>query len=228
MRSHPRRIASSAHVLSISTFQVRDPAPCLYPTLSLSPTLTLTLTLSPTLNATPTPTFTRPPARAPYPHPHPDRRDPNPNPNPNPNPSPNPSWLALNPVSTCQRNRSCCEFVQGLVAAPEASRAEQPQLYLLHMGNLGKLPDSSVPPSMRQLGLALQDQFVPRSEQPCATEASNPQRPPGPRQACDAPHACAPRRGQVPLERGGLQATRPPAARAARAAAVARAPQGAR
>ena len=31
MRSHPRRIASSAHVLSISTFQVRDPYPCLYP-----------------------------------------------------------------------------------------------------------------------------------------------------------------------------------------------------
>ena len=60
------------------------------------------------------------------------------------------------------------------MAAPEASRATQPQLYLLHMGNLGKLPDSSVPPSMRALALALQDQFVPRSQQPYATEGPNP------------------------------------------------------
>ena len=128
-RSHPRRIASSGHVLSISTFQVS------------------------------------------YPHP-----DPNPDPNPTLTPTPT-------SVPTFQRNRSCCEFVQSLVSAPKASRATQPQLYLLHMGNLGKLPDSSVPPSMRALALALQDQFVPRSQQPYATEASNPRRA-DPRQVC--------------------------------------------
>ena len=77
------------------------------------------------------------------------------------------------------------------MAAPEASRATQPQLYLLHMGNLGKLPDSSVPPSMRALALALQDQFVPRSQQPYATEGPNP-RLADPRQVlvCYS-HACA-------------------------------------
>ena len=68
--------------------------------------------------------------------------------------------------------------MRGLVAAPEDARAAEPGLYLLHTGNLGKLPDSSVPPSMRALALSLQDQFVPRSEQPCLSSAEDSKLPP--------------------------------------------------
>ena len=81
-------------------------------------------------------------------------------------------------ISTFQRNRSCCELVQGLVDAPTAARAARPKLFLLHTGNLGKLPDSSVAPSMRQLGMALQDQFVPRSDEPCLSTAEDTRLPP--------------------------------------------------
>ena len=76
-------------------------------------------------------------------------------------------------ISTFQRNRSCCEFVQGLVEAPAASREARPGLLLLHMGNIGKLPDSGVAPSMRELAISLQDQFVPRSSQPCLSSAED-------------------------------------------------------
>ena len=99
-------------------------------------------------------------------------------------------------ISTFQRNRTCCEMVQALVATTEATgdgaggggsggsssvnaaagdggagRAWE-GLYLLHTGNIGKLRDSSVPPSMRSLGLALQDLFVPRSDEQCVLEST--------------------------------------------------------
>ena len=73
-------------------------------------------------------------------------------------------------ISTFQRNRSCCELVRRLVigqsaegsAAPgqSAEGSRHPGLYLLHTGNIGKLPDSSVPPSMRSLALHLQDPYA--------------------------------------------------------------------
>jgi hypothetical protein len=91
-------------------------------------------------------------------------------------------------ISTFQRNRSCCELVRSLVdggtrrdganepAVPHGvGRAtEWPGLFLLHTGNIGKLRDSSVPPSMRALGLALQDLFVPRSDEPCTLASTLP------------------------------------------------------
>ena len=49
-----------------------------------------------------------------------------------------------------------------------------PGLFLLHTGNIGKLRDSTVPPSMRRLGLSLQDLFVPRSDEPCAVDSALP------------------------------------------------------
>ena len=69
-------------------------------------------------------------------------------------------------ISTFQRNRSCCELVQNLISRgagekPVLSaelgpsrggvppRDAWPGLYLLHTGNIGKLRDSTVPPSMR-------------------------------------------------------------------------------
>ena len=92
-------------------------------------------------------------------------------------------------ISTFQRNRTCCEMVRGIVAynqrpavaypgepagEPAAASAElaRPELFLLHTGNIFKLRDSAVPPSMRSLGLALQDLFVPRSEEPCVLESA--------------------------------------------------------
>lgn len=88
-------------------------------------------------------------------------------------------------ISTFQRNRSCCELVRSMVAqaevatAAEASLADAhasswPGLFLLHTGNIGKLRDSAVPPSMRRLGLSLQDLFVPRSDEPCSLDSSLP------------------------------------------------------
>ena len=94
-------------------------------------------------------------------------------------------------ISTFQRNRSCCELVRSIVegragraeAAPQAASTlgrlvppadAWPGLYLLHTGNIGKLRDSSVPPSMRKLGLGLQDLFVPRADEPCALDSALP------------------------------------------------------
>lgn len=78
-------------------------------------------------------------------------------------------------ISTFQRNRTCCELVQSIVAASaphatapasyplsasapatslvtatEAGRRDTSSLYLLHTGNIFKLRDSSVPPKMRE------------------------------------------------------------------------------
>ena len=101
-------------------------------------------------------------------------------------------------ISTFQRNRSCCELVRSLVRgeghSPAAARTTRdaagiadgdggrqsggatawPSLYLLHTGNIGKLRDSTVPPSMRALGLSLQDLFVPRSDEPCVFDSALP------------------------------------------------------
>lgn len=81
-------------------------------------------------------------------------------------------------LSTFQRNRSCCEYVEQLVKTPTEARAARPKLYLLHTGNIGKLPDSGVAPSMRSLGMSLQDQFVPRSAEPCLGTAEDTKLPP--------------------------------------------------
>ena len=59
-------------------------------------------------------------------------------------------------ISTFQRNRTCCELVQRLVAAPDHPPDGRHPLYLLHTGNIGKLKDSNVAPSMRALALSLQ------------------------------------------------------------------------
>jgi len=87
-------------------------------------------------------------------------------------------------ISTFQRNRTCCEMVRRLVDYNQqavrsvslalSSVGARPDLYLLHTGNLFKLRDSAVPPSMRNLGLALQDLFVPRSDEPCLLESTLP------------------------------------------------------
>ena len=97
-------------------------------------------------------------------------------------------------ISTFQRNRSCCELVRSIVrrgGGEVVLRADEPStvvsrrdvvpsdsvwpgLYLLHTGNIGKLRDSSVPPSMRVLGLALQDLLVPRLDEPCVLDSNLP------------------------------------------------------
>ena len=74
-------------------------------------------------------------------------------------------------ISTFQRNRSCCELVQAIVQ-DGGEESTSPNLFLLHTGNIGKLRDSAVPPTMRTLGLSLQDLFVPRSTEPCALEST--------------------------------------------------------
>ena len=61
-----------------------------------------------------------------------------------------------------------------IVAAPDQPPDGRPPLYLLHTGNIGKLKDSTVAPSMRALALSLQDLFVPRSNGSCEVESTLP------------------------------------------------------
>ncbi|KAL1510560.1 hypothetical protein AB1Y20_006861 [Prymnesium parvum] len=89
-----------------------------------------------------------------------------------------PSRIAASPhilsISTFQRNRTCCELVQRIIAHSDRPPDGRSSLYLLHTGNIGKLKDSSVAPSMRALALQLQDLFVPRDNASCEIESALP------------------------------------------------------
>jgi hypothetical protein len=80
-------------------------------------------------------------------------------------------------ISTFQRNRTCCEMVRQIAdggGGTGAAGRTWPHLLLLHTGNIAKLRDSMVPPSMRALGLMMQDLFVPRSDEPCTFDSTLP------------------------------------------------------
>ena len=90
--------------------------------------------------------------------------------------------LAQHAFPRCHLLLICVHLAKVHIRAPclaEASLADAhasswPGLFLLHTGNIGKLRDSAVPPSMRRLGLSLQDLFVPRSDEPCSLDSSLP------------------------------------------------------
>lgn len=82
-------------------------------------------------------------------------------------------------ISSFQRSRLCCELVREIVAAATDGSAgfaaglvripSKPHALLLHTGNIGKMPDTTVHPAMRQLGASMQKLFVAQWDIPCAT-----------------------------------------------------------